>query len=660
MMNNSGSGMTSSGPLWTPSAERIEASTMRAYMGWLAKERGLDFRDYDEMYRWSVTDLPAFWSSIWDYFKVVGRRDDNEVLSGEVMPGMHWFPGAHLNYAEHALRAAPDSIAIIARSETRAEVTMTYGELAAAVGAARVGLKRLGVQSGDRVVSYMPNVPETLIAFLACASIGALWSTCAPEFGVGSVIDRFAQIQPKVMLTIDGYVHGGRTYERIGTVAEIASRLSGLEHVVVLPYLQDHPELRGLPGPLLWAELVAESGHPAFEEVDFEHPLWVLYSSGTTGMPKAIVHGHGGILLEHLKALALHCDIGPGDRFFWQTTTGWMMWNFLAGGLLRGATVIAYDGSPGYPDMNVLWGLVAETRTTFFGTSAAFIQACVKEDQHPSRDHDLTALRSVGSTGSPLSPEGFRWMYQQVGKDLLLGSISGGTDVCTAFVGGCPLLPVWESEIQCRMLGVAVESFDEAGRPRIGEVGELVVTKPIPSMPLFFWGDHAGERLRDSYFSMYPGIWRHGDWVRFTPRGGCVIVGRSDSTLNRNGVRMGTAEFYRVVEALPEVLDSLVVDTTGDGHEGRLLLFVILEPGKELDEHLQARITRAIREELSPWHVPDEMHRVMEVPRTLTGKKMEIPVKRILSGAEVETVASSDAMQNPDALRPFVALRRAT
>ena len=650
--------MSPAAPLWKPTPARIEGSPIRRYMQWLRLQRGLNFADYDSLYRWSIGDLPGFWSSIWEHFDVISHHPYSEVLSGHRMPGAHWFAGATLNYAEHALRAPAETLAVIGRSEHRPETRLTYGELRERVAAVAAGLRRLGVRSGDRVAAYMPNSPETVICLLATSSLGALWSSCPLEFGIGSVIDRFAQIDPKVLIAADGYVHAGKPYDRMDAVADIESRLPSVEHSVLVPHLVDDPPVGRLRHGMKWADLPVAGATLEFEPVPFEHPLWVLYSSGTTGLPKAIVHGHGGILLEHMKALALHKDIRPEDRFFWQTTTGWMMWNFLMGGLLLGATIVTYDGSPAYPDMKALWRLAEETGLTFFGTSAAYIQACLKAGLKPGREFDLGRLRSVGSTGSPLSPEGFQWVYDAVGSDLMLGSASGGTDVCTAFVGSTPLLPVYSGEIPCRMLGAKVEAFDAAGRSVIDQVGELVITEPMPSMPIYLWNDESGERLKESYFSVYPGVWRHGDWVRITPSGSCVILGRSDSTLNRGGVRMGTSEFYRVVENFPEIVDSLIVDTGHDGRDGKLLLFVVLGEGVTLDDGLRGRIVGQIREQLSPRHTPDEIVQVEAVPRTLTGKKMEIPVKRILGGAEPSVVASADAMQDPAALAPFVELAR--
>jgi acetoacetyl-CoA synthetase len=647
---------------------------MTRFMEWAGVRRGEPFADYDALWRWSVVELEQFWAGIWDYFQVRASAPYESVLAERRMPGTRWFEGAELNYAENLLlggRAArePSALAVLHVSELRELDRLSWGELAIQVAAAAAGLRSLGVTRGDRVVAYMPNIPETLIAFLATASIGAIWSSAAPEFGARSVIDRFAQIEPKVLLAVDGYRHGGKDFDRRAVVAGILAELPTVQSTVTLPYLYtgSSEEARSATGPgaLSWRELLArgEGAQLQFEQVPFGHPLWVLYSSGTTGLPKAIVHGHGGILVEQLKK-SMHLDLRHEDRMFWFTTTGWMMWNFLIGSLLADAAVVLYDGSPAHPDLGVLFRLAEQTGMTGMGVSAGLLASAQKAGVEPRRECDLSALRGIGSTGSPLAPESFRWVYEHVDPDVWLYSTSGGTDVCTAFVGGSPLLPVYEGELQCRALGCAVESWDEQGRSLIDEVGELVVTEPMPSMPLFFWGDRTGEdgigeRLRESYFSMYPGRWRHGDWIRITPRGGAFIYGRSDSTINRQGVRMGTSEIYRAAARVEEVLDALVVDVPGSaGLEGSLemLLFVVLAPGSELDEDLRDRIRARIREDCSPRHVPNDVMQIDEVPRTLSGKVLEVPVKRILMGVDPREAASADSLANPRALDYFVEL----
>ena len=620
--------------LWEPTQQAKDDAELTRYMRWL--DRG--FETYDELWRWSVEDIEGFWASLWDYFDIDSSYDS--VLGSREMPGAEWFPGARLNYAEHLLRQEePGETAIVHASELRPLSELTWGELEDQVSRVASGLRHLGVGKGDRVVAYMPNIAETVVAFLACAGIGAIWSSCAPEFGVPTVVDRFKQIEPKVLLAVDGYRYGGKDFDLSERVGRLQQEIPSLERTVTLPYLGDEGD---------WHEVFGESAELEYEQLPFDHPLWVLYSSGTTGLPKAIVQGQGGILIEHLKMSRLHSDLSAEDRFFWFTTTGWMMWNFLVGGLLSGAAIVLYDGQP---DPQGLWDFADEARVTCFGTSAGFIGACMKADVEPP---ELPRLRAVGSTGSPLPAEGFEWIYERVKSDVWLFSTSGGTDLCTAFVGACPLLPVYAGELQCRCLGAEVEAFDEEGRPVVDEVGELVITEPMPSMPLYFWNDPDGSRYRESYFEMYPGVWRHGDWIKITPRGGAVIYGRSDSTINRQGVRMGTSEIYSAVESLPEVLDSLVVDVNE-----WMPLYVVLRDGEELDDGLRGEIRRRVRESCSPRHVPDEIVQIAEVPRTLSGKKLEVPVKKILLGAEPERAASRDSLANPAALDVFSEMAQA-
>jgi acetoacetyl-CoA synthetase len=665
-------------PLWRPSSATVDHARMGVFMEWAGERHARKFADYKELWEWSVSEIEQFWADIWEYCGVHASVPYREVLSSRAMPGARWFEGAQLNYAENLLLRGrdPDELAVLHSSELRPLGELTWGELTEQVGALAQGLRSLGVGRGDRVAAYMPNVPETLVAFLASASIGAIWSCAAPEFGARSVVDRFAQIEPKVLFVVDGYRHAGKDFDRTDALQTIVESLPTLTNTIMLPYLSSEAGVAGLPGGLTWGELVERGvgSAPRFEQVPFEHPLWVLYSSGTTGLPKAIVHGHGGILLEQLKKSQLHLDLHRGDRMFWFTTTGWMMWNFLVGCLFADAAIVLFDGSPGHPDLGALWSLAERTRITCMGVSAGFLTSCEKAGIEPARDFELSALRSIGSTGSPLPPEGFRWVYEHVGADIWLFSTSGGTDVCTAFVGGCPLLPVYEGEIQCRALGCAVESWDEQGHPLLDELGELVLREPLPSMPLFLWGDEGGdpddrvgERYRESYFDMYPGIWRHGDWIRITPRGGAVIYGRSDSTINRQGVRMGTSEIYRATAAVEQVVDALVVDiptavsggaledgASGIEEELRMVLFVVLRDGLSLGRDLEAEIKRRIREDCSPRHVPNEILQVAEVPRTLSGKLLEVPVKRILTGTAPGEATSVESLANPRALDYFV------
>jgi acetoacetyl-CoA synthetase len=642
--------------LWTPPANVLETTRIGDYVRFLARSRDLSFDSYEPLWRWSVEEIEDFWESIREYFGLVLHHPPEEVLAARAMPGARWYPGATLNYAEHAL-ARRNDVAIVARSQGRADVTFTGSQLADQVARAAAGLRRAGVRRGDRVVAYLPNVPETIVAFLATASLGAIFSSCAPEFGPRAVADRVRQIEPKALIACDGYRFGAREIDRAEEVARLRAELPTLEACVILPWLRDRFEADRFPGAIPWDELLSRHEPLTFERVPFEHPLYILYSSGTTGLPKAIVHGHGGILLEHLKMLALHHDLGARDRFFWFTTTGWMMWNYLVSGLLVGSTVVLFDGDPAYPDLTALWRAAEELGVTYFGTSAPYLHACMRAGLEPGRDFDLSLLTGVGSTGAPLLPEAFEWVYRSVKGDLLLGSVSGGTDVCTAFVGTCPLVPVRAGEISCRCLGAKVESFDTDGRSVVGELGELVLTEPLPSMPVAFWNDLGGERYRASYFDRWPGVWRHGDWIEITPRGSCIITGRSDATLKRGGVRIGTSEFYGVVEALPEIAESLVVHLPdAGGGPGELLLFVVPREGVALDDSLSARIRRALRENLSPRHVPDEILAVASVPRTLNNKKLEVPVRRILSGEPLRKVANPGAMANPESLDYFVEL----
>jgi acetoacetyl-CoA synthetase len=646
--------------LWEPSAGLISGTRLTQYKRWLTEHRGLTFETYDDLWRWSVTELEAFWTSVWEFSGVLSYSHYTSVLdpspTGNRVEGAHWFRGATLNYAEHCLRRDDDYPAVTAAHESGAMATTTFAELRRRVAEFAAGLRELGVGRGDAVAAYLPNVTEAVVASLASASIGAIWSSCPPEFGTPSVIDRFLQIGPKVLIAVDGYTYNGKRFDSLPAVAEIQAGLPSLTHTVMFPYVAAQPDVSGLTNVIMWGDVPVAGAGLRFEPVPFDHPLYVVYSSGTTGVPKAIVHGHGGVLLEHLKAMTLHMNLGEDDCFFWFTTTGWMMWNYLLSGLLVGSTIVVYDGSPAYPDMYALWRVAEKAKITCFGVSAPFIVGCMKAGIDPSAQLDVSSLRTVGSTGAPLPPEGFAWVYDKVGRDVLMGSVSGGTDVLTAFVMSTPTLPIHAGEMQCRALGCKVESFDEAGNALVGEVGELVITEPMPSMPVRFLNDPDGTRKHESYFDMYPDVWRHGDWLKVTERGTCVIYGRSDSTLNRSGVRMGTAEFYRVVEDLPEVIDSLVIDTSQLGTDGELLLFVVLREDESLSDEVRAKIAATIRRTLSPRHVPDEVFAIAEVPRTLNGKKLEVPIKKILNGDDPRQAVSFDALGNPEAIQPFIAL----
>ncbi|PYC82199.1 acetoacetate--CoA ligase [Streptomyces tateyamensis] len=666
-------------PLWRPDPARAAATRLVDFQQWAATRYGAPAAPlapvaddataaarYAELHAWSTADPARFWQAVTEYFEVRFHTPPATVLADPAMPGARWFPGATVNYAEHALRfgepgpdgergAHADRPAIVHLDEaTEQPTTLSWAELRRQVGSLAAALRARGIGPGDRIAAYLPNIPQAAVALLAAASLGAIWTSCAPDFGARSVLDRFRQLEPDVLIAVDGYHYGGKAHDRTAVVAELRRELPSVRAFVHVPLL-------GIPAPesaLDWAELVAGDTDPVFAPLPFDHPLWVLYSSGTTGLPKAIVQSQGGILVEHLKQAALHLDLGPGDRFFWYTSTGWIMWNFLLAGLLVGATVVTYDGSPGHPGPGALWEVAARTRATVLGTSAAYVVACRKAGLHPGRDLDLSAVRCIGTTGSPLPPDGFRWIYDEVAPDVWLASVSGGTDVCSCFVGGVPTLPVHLGEIQARCLGAAVESWDVHGEPHTDQVGELVVTKPIPSMPIGFWNDPDGQRYHDSYFDTYPGTWRHGDWITLTARGTVVIHGRSDSTLNRQGVRMGSADIYEVVERLPEIRESLVIGLEEDGGGYWMPLFVVLAPGAELDDALRGRIRDQLREQLSPRHVPDEVIAVAGLPHTLTGKRIEVPVKRLLAGTPLAQAVNPGSIDNLDHLWFFEQLGR--
>jgi acetoacetyl-CoA synthetase len=632
--------------LFKPDARRVERARITHFMEWLAIERGLSFASYPELWEWSVRDLGGFWSAFADWAEVpFGARAKVAFVPAGITDGRpsaegaRWFEGATLNYADAVSRHDPESLAVIALDERGNREALTYGELVSLAGQVATGLAGLGVGVGDRVAAVLPNGVAAVVAFLATASLGAIWSSCAPEFGAASMVDRFQQIQPKVLIAADSYSYGGREFELGAKLSSLAEALDGTT-VTSFDQLTVVDETANASGGRLELPAVA---------VPFSHPLWVLYSSGTTGLPKAIVQGHGGIVLEHLKALLLQSDVGPGERFFWFSTTGWMMWNLLVGGLLTGATIVLYDGSPVHPDPMALWRMAGSEQITYFGTSAPWIETCRKAGLRPRDELDLSCIRSIGSTGAPLSPEGFAWATRAIGDDVLVGSVSGGTDVCTAFLAACPLLGVYAGELQCAALGADVEAFTEDGAAVVGEVGELVVTTAMPSMPTGLWGDDDGSRLHAAYFDQYPGVWRHGDWVKRTERGTYVVYGRSDATLNRGGVRMGTAEFYRVVETIEEVADSLVIDTSELGREGELILFIVPQAGSSVSD-VEPILRSRLREQVSPRHVPDRVIGVSALPRTLNGKKVEVPIRRILLGTPIERAVSHDALADPGAL----------
>ncbi|AXG76801.1 acetoacetate--CoA ligase [Streptomyces paludis] len=657
-------------PLWRPDPERIATAGVTRFQSWAAARYGAPADGgYPALHRWSVDELETFWTAVADWFDVRFTTPYERVLADRAMPGAHWFPGATLNYAEHALRAAEDPAraqepALLYVDETQEQTPVSWHELRRQVAALARELRALGVRPGDRVSGYLPNIPQAVTALLATAAVGAVWTSCAPDFGARSVLDRFQQVEPVVLFAVDGYRYGGKEHDRTETVAELRRELPTLRALVHIPLL-------GTPAPegaLTWTGLTepAEASGagqddpgPVFEQVPFDHPLWVLYSSGTTGLPKAIVQSQGGILLEHLKQLGLHCDLGPEDRFFWYTSTGWMMWNFLVSGLLTGTTVILYDGSPGHPAVDAQWGVAERTGATFFGTSAAYVMACRKADVHPGRDHDLSRIGCVATTGSPLPPDGFRWLHDEVAEDLWIASVSGGTDVCSCFAGAVPTLPVHIGELQAPCLGTDLQAWDEEGTPVIGEVGELIVTNPMPSMPIRFWNDPDGSRYRDSYFTMFPGVWRHGDWITLTDHGSVIIHGRSDSTLNRQGVRMGSADIYEAVERLPEIRESLVIGVEEPDGGYWMPLFVQLTEGAVLDDALRDRVRRTIREQLSPRHVPDEILEVPGIPHTLTGKRIEVPVKRLLQGAPLDRAVNAGSVDNLGLLPFYENLARA-
>ncbi|MGX1129157.1 acetoacetyl-CoA synthetase [Streptomyces glaucescens] len=645
-------------PLWQPDPERIAQAQITRFQAWAAEHHGAPAEGgYTALHRWSVDELDTFWKAVTEWFDVRFSTPYARVLGDRTMPGAQWFPDATLNYAEHALRASAtraDEPALLCVDETHEPRAVTWRELRRQVGSLAAELRSLGVRPGDRVSGYLPNIPEAVVALLATAAVGGVWTSCAPDFGARSVLDRFQQVEPVVLFTVDGYRYGGKQHDRRDTVAELRRELPTLRAVVHIPLLGTEAPA----GAVEWSALTSADVEPDFEQVPFDHPLWVLYSSGTTGLPKPIVQSQGGILVEHLKQLGLHCDLGPEDRFFWYTSTGWMMWNFLVSGLLTGTTIVLYDGSPGYPDTGAQWRIAERTEATLYGTSAAYVMACRKAEVHPARDYDLSAVRCVATTGSPLPPDGFRWLHDEVRDDLWIASVSGGTDVCSCFAGAVPTLPVYIGELQAPGLGTDLQSWDPSGNPLTDEVGELVVTNPMPSMPIYFWNDPDGSRYHDSYFDTYPGVWRHGDWITVTSRGSVIIHGRSDSTLNRQGVRMGSADIYEVVERLPEIKESLVIGIEQPDGGYWMPLFVHLAPGAALDDDLLDRIKQTIRAQLSPRHLPDEIIEVPGIPHTLTGKRIEVPVKRLLQGTPLEKAVNPGSIDNLDLLHFYEDLAR--
>lgn len=643
--------------LWEPSKKQKKASNLYAYMNWLKQQKGLGFEDYHSLWKWSVNDMESFWESQWEYFDIRAEQPYETILTTYSMPGAKWFPEATINYTEHIFRNRDENQnAIIHASENREQTEVTWKQLYEDTVAVQQTLKQIGITKGDRLVAYMPNIYETIVAFLATASLGAIWSSASPDFGTHSVIDRFQQIEPKVMITVDGYEYGGKKFDRMPVVENIQANLPSLEATIAVPYLNKQESFNNLKKVMLWQDATIKSAEDelTYEYVPFNDPLWVLFSSGTTGKPKPIVQSQGGILLEHLKALTFHADLGEGDRFFWFTTTGWMMWNFLVGGLLTGSTIILYDGSPTYPHKKILWKLAEDTKMSLFGTSASYITACMKEGFSPKEEYDLSHLENISSTGSPLPPEAFQWCYEHVKEDLWIASSSGGTDVCTAFILGSPILPVYAGELQCRGLGADIKSFNMAGESVIEDIGELVLTKPFPSMPIYFWNDEDGSRLQESYFDMFPGIWRHGDYLKITDRGTCVIYGRSDATINRGGIRIGTSEIYRAVDQVPTVSDSLIVDIPDQEGESFVPLFVVMKDGYQLTDEVKQTINKQIRTQCSPRHVPTGIYEVSELPKTLNGKKLEVPVKKILMGQSIDEVVNKGSLSNANTLDYFV------
>jgi acetoacetyl-CoA synthetase len=647
--------------LWEPSQTLMEKSNMKQFMSWLDETQGLSFQSYEDLWKWSVSDIEGFWSAIWHFYQIESKTPYDKVLEERSMPGAQWFSGASLNFAEHVFRQAQSQKnAIIYQTEVRPLGEVTWDKLKKDTAAIAEYLKSQGVRSGDRVAAYVSNIHETITAFLACASIGAVWSSCAPEFGLMSVIDRFKQIEPKVLFAVDGYRYGGKDFDRLEVIKKIQAELPSLQATIMIPYLRDKPNISELKNTAIWNELIYQypDTQLSFEPVPFQHPLWILYSSGTTGKPKAIVHSQGGILLEQLKMGGLQNDLKEDDHFFWYTTTGWMMWNVVVSALLAGSTILLYDGNPAYPTYDTLWKFAEDTKMTVFGTSASYLTACMKAGVTPKERFDLSHLKSIGSTGSPLPVSGFEWVYDQVKDDIWLFSTSGGTDLCTAFIGASPLLPVYTGELQARALGAAVKAYNPHGEEVIDEIGELVITEPMPSMPIYFWNDANRERYKDSYFDVYSGIWRHGDFIKITSKGSGIIYGRSDATINRGGIRMGTSEIYSALERIPEVVDSLVVDIPITSEQSYMPLFIVLKETAELTDEVKARINQSIREYCSPRHIPNEIFKIEDLPKTLNGKKLEVPIKKILMGTPADKAVNLGSLLNPHSIQYFIEFQK--